>query len=98
MLACTDEFLVTVTEGVVHSVYNVVTWLSFGVTQQHKVSGDQWTFDHCVARLHTNPDGTCRTGACCPMPINCELHCPVVCIIHQILEGCGILEGSSAFK
>ena len=30
--ACADEFLVTVTEGVVHGVYKVVTRLSFGVT------------------------------------------------------------------
>ena len=43
--ACTDEFkhvemnfFVTVTEGVVHGVYKVVTQSSFGVTQQHKVT------------------------------------------------------------
>ena len=36
--ACADEFISTVTEGVVDSVYKVVTRLSFSVTRQHKVS------------------------------------------------------------
>ena len=31
MRACTDEFLATVIEGVVHGVYEVVSQLSFGV-------------------------------------------------------------------
>ena len=29
--ACADEFLAMVTEGVVHGVYKVVTWSSYGV-------------------------------------------------------------------
>ena len=29
--ACADEFLATVTEGVVQGVYKVMTWSSFGV-------------------------------------------------------------------
>ena len=33
-----DESLATVTEGVVHVVYNLRTQSSFGVTRQHKVS------------------------------------------------------------
>ena len=36
---CTHEFLTTVTEGVVNGVHKVVTRLSFGVIQGHKVSG-----------------------------------------------------------
>ena len=39
MRACKDEFLATVTRGVAHSVYMVVTQFSFGVTWQHKVRG-----------------------------------------------------------
>ena len=35
---CTYEFLATVTESVVHSVYKVVIWWSFGVIRRHKVS------------------------------------------------------------
>ena len=31
--ACTDEFLATVTEGVVHGVYKVMTQSSFGLTR-----------------------------------------------------------------
>ena len=46
--ACTDKFLATVTEGVVHGVYKVVTRLSFCVICSHKVSGGKWTFHHCV--------------------------------------------------
>ena len=38
MRACSDEFLATVTEGVVHGVYKVVTRLSFSVTRWHEVS------------------------------------------------------------
>ena len=48
ILACTDEFLAMETDGVVHSVFTVVTRLSFGVTWQHKASGDKWTFCNCV--------------------------------------------------
>ena len=51
---CADKFLATVTEGVVHAVYKVVTRSSFGVTQQHKVSGGTWTLHHGVKRPHTN--------------------------------------------
>ena len=29
---CTDEYLAMVTKGVVHGVYKVVPWSSFGVT------------------------------------------------------------------
>ena len=54
MRACTDEFLATVTEGLVDSVYKVVTWSSFGVMECHKASGGKWTFPHCVTRLYTN--------------------------------------------
>ena len=36
--ACVDEFLTTVTIGVVHGVCKVVIRSSFGVIQQHKVS------------------------------------------------------------
>ena len=35
MPACTDEFLATATEGVVHGVYKVVTQSSVGVTERH---------------------------------------------------------------
>ena len=52
--ACTDEFLAMVTEGVVHSVYKVVTWWSFGVIWQEKANGGKWMFHHCVTRSHTN--------------------------------------------
>ena len=38
-----------VTEGVVHSVYNVVTWLCFGVIWQHKVNGDN---GGCLLVIH----------------------------------------------
>ena len=51
MRACADQFLPKVTESVVHSVYKVVTRLSFGVTQRHKVSACKWTFRHCVTNL-----------------------------------------------
>ena len=54
MQACADEFLATVTDGVVHGVYEVVTPLSFGVIGRHMASGCKWTFRHCVTRLHTN--------------------------------------------
>ena len=37
--ACTDKFLVMVTEGMVNGVYKVVTQLSFSATRRHKVSG-----------------------------------------------------------
>ena len=50
MRACTDEFLATVTEG----VYKVVAQTSFGVTQQHKASGDKWMFCHCITTMYTN--------------------------------------------
>ena len=36
MQACADEFLATVTEGVVHSVYKVLTWSSFGSGENDK--------------------------------------------------------------
>ena len=49
--ACADEFLVTVTVGVVHSVHKVMTWSSFGVTLRHKASGGKWTFHHCVTSV-----------------------------------------------
>ena len=52
--ACIDEFLARVTEGVVDSVYKVMTRSSFGVIQRHEVSGGTWTFLHCVTMLHTN--------------------------------------------
>ena len=35
MQACADEFFATVTEGVVHGVYEVITQSSFSVTWQH---------------------------------------------------------------
>ena len=54
MRACTDEFLSTVTEGVVHGVYKVVAQPSFGITLKHKASGGKWAFRHSVRRLHTN--------------------------------------------
>ena len=49
--ACT---LAMVIEGLVPSVYKVMTRSSFGITWQHKASGDKWTFRHCVKRLHLN--------------------------------------------
>ena len=52
--AYADGFLAMVTEGVVHSMYKVVTLLYFGFTRQHKVSGGKWAFSHCVTRSHTN--------------------------------------------
>ena len=52
--ACTDKFLAMVSEGVVHCVYKVVTWSSFGVTRRHKASGGKWIFRHCVTILRTN--------------------------------------------
>ena len=52
--ACTDKFLTTVTEGVVHGIYKGGSLSSFGVPRQHKVSGGKWTFHHCVTSLHTN--------------------------------------------
>ena len=42
--ASTNEFLVTVTEGVVGGVYNIGTRLSFGVTRRHKASGGNCMF------------------------------------------------------
>ena len=48
MQECADEFLATVTEGVAHDVYKVVTRSSLGVTQRHKASGGKYTFCHCV--------------------------------------------------
>ena len=44
MRACADDFLATLSEGVVLGVNKVVTQLSFGVTQQHKVSGGNGHF------------------------------------------------------
>ena len=38
MRACADEFLATVTAGVVHSVYIFVSRSSVDVTRQHKAS------------------------------------------------------------
>ena len=43
MQACSDEFLATVTEGVVHGVYKVVIQSSSRVIRQHKVNGGTWT-------------------------------------------------------
>ena len=54
MQACADEFIATITEGVVIGVYNVMTWSSFDVIRQHKVSGGTWMFRHCDTRSHTN--------------------------------------------
>ena len=51
MLACMEEYLATVAEGVVHGVHKDVTWLSFRAIRQHKASGDKWMFHHCVKRL-----------------------------------------------
>ena len=51
---CADEFLATVAEGVVHSVYKVVTRSSFSVIRQHKASGGIWSFRHYDTRSHTN--------------------------------------------
>ena len=44
MRVCTDEFLATVTEGVLHGICKVVTRSSFGVIWQHKVSVGKWMF------------------------------------------------------
>ena len=55
MRACADEFLATVTEGVVHGVYKVVTRLSFGIIWQHKVSGGKWMFSYCATRFAYEP-------------------------------------------
>ena len=57
MEACTDEFLTRVTEGVIHNVYKMVTWLSFGVTQRHKISG------HFATVSQGCKDSFRRTGA-----------------------------------
>ena len=54
MRTSADEFLATVTEGVVHGVHKVVPRASFSVTWQHKVSGGTWTFHHCVTRSYTS--------------------------------------------
>ena len=54
MQACAVDFLATVTEGLVHSVYKIVTSLSFTVTCGHKVMRGKWTFQHCVTTSHTN--------------------------------------------
>ena len=35
---CANECFTMVTEGVVHGVYKVVIWSSFGVIRRHKVS------------------------------------------------------------
>ena len=52
MQACADGFLATLTEGVVHGEYKVVTRSSFSVTQRHKVSGGKWTFrSHSRSKL-----------------------------------------------
>ena len=48
MLACADEFLATVTEG----VYKVVTQSYFGVTRQHKESGGKSAYRCCVITVH----------------------------------------------
>ena len=50
-----DEFLAMVTEGVAHGVYKVVTWSSFSVARQHKVSGSKLTFCHCVTQGPDKP-------------------------------------------
>ena len=44
------NFRATVTEGVVHGVYTVVTRSSFGVIQRHQTSGGKWTFCHYDTR------------------------------------------------
>ena len=54
MQACTDEFLATVPEDVIHSVYKVVTQSSFGITLQLKASGGKCVFCHHVTSSHTN--------------------------------------------
>ena len=41
-------------EGIVQSVYKVVTRSSSGVTRRNDVSGGKWIFCYCVIRLHTN--------------------------------------------
>ena len=56
MRACTDEFLATVTEGVVQSVYKVVTRSSFSVTWPHKVSGGKWMFHTLCHNFTYEPD------------------------------------------
>ena len=38
-----------VTKGVVHSVFQVVTWSSFSVTRQHKVSEGIGCFATCLS-------------------------------------------------
>ena len=47
MRACTYQFLATVTEGIVHDVFQGVTW-------QHKANGGKWTLCNCVTRSHVN--------------------------------------------
>ena len=41
----------TVTEGVVHSVYKVVTWSCFGVIRQYKMSEGKWRLSLSDTRL-----------------------------------------------
>ena len=50
--ACAGKFLATVTEGVVHGVYKVVTRSSVGVIQRHTASGGTWTVRHCDTRSY----------------------------------------------
>ena len=50
--ACADKYLATVTEGVAHGVYKVVTRSSFRVP--HKAGGGNLKFRHCVKTLHTS--------------------------------------------
>ena len=50
--AYADKFLATVTEGVVHDVYKVVTQSSVGVIQRHRTSGGTWTVHHCDTRSY----------------------------------------------
>ena len=52
MRACADEFLATVTEGVVHNVYKAVTRSCFGVTRQNRASVGKWMLRHCVTTSH----------------------------------------------
>ena len=49
MVAYTEEFLAMVTEGAVHGVCKVVTWLSFCVTWRHKASDSKWTLSNNFA-------------------------------------------------
>ena len=57
---CTNEFLPTVTESVVHSVNKVVTRSCFSIIRQHKASGSKWSF---YQTLTTAVDTACSVNA-----------------------------------